>query len=640
MSSLKKMFGAGNPSKSPEPTEERPAPLAKLSHPKDPAQDPNMIRVFDAYGRELFISKEEWRKNVLPGSIQSNWNKPDELYNIIVGSLNDGFRSDVIDATRHLYQIDTDPMRSACLWGIVLMEEQHLDEAEKIFRSYTAMHGEQGVILTNLAKVCAARHENAKSLEILWHALELDPNQDNGLGWYEVIHREKEGVEAGLAALRRVAALPHSWRARLWLARAALEGRNPDEAMKFYREALGMVDSPAPTDLLTQISGDLGNNGRLPQILELVEPLFQVESHGLQVGNNLLKANLDLGRIDAAKGLLDRLFAQKRPDWQQNLAFWDTEIAKLQTEVCAAGALPEFQITMITIDGPLWLRKSNGGTLGWDKPVDAVRIAFLGSSVASAPNGNEAPQLQMSDTPGRLSRMLPIFLAEQSHLLSSAVGRLLQPWIVTAPGGFVLSGVAWADDTACHSARQGDEPADYLVVTHLETVGLPWVAKLRLLRTIDGVLFAEHAVALDPEQPATAFASLSDYLREHYAQLQVATVSPPSWYQLPPAQSLVFYLLRLEQALAVLIAALEHIKSGFLSGEREILNGNIQLCLECPSIANIRLLLAQTLSQMNRFHPGVVEEFRGKVTLLQSEKPLLGDAGTLVEQLFAEVFPT
>jgi len=61
---------------------------------------------------------------------------------------------------------------------------------------------------------------------------------------------------------------------------------------------------------------------------------------------------------------------------------------------------------------------------------------------------------------------------------------------------------------------------------------------------------------------------------------------------------------------------------------------------ECPSIANIRLRFAQTLSQMKTFHPGVVEEFRGKVTLLQSEKPLLGDAGALVEQLLAEVFPT
>jgi hypothetical protein len=112
MSFFKKLFGKGD---RPEPV--RPAkPIgANLPPPKDPAEDPNLIRVYDAYGRELFISKEEWRKNVLPGSIQSNWNKPDELYNIIVGSLNDGFRTDVLAAAEQLFKIDPHPARGACV---------------------------------------------------------------------------------------------------------------------------------------------------------------------------------------------------------------------------------------------------------------------------------------------------------------------------------------------------------------------------------------------------------------------------------------------------------------------------------------------------------------------------------------------
>ena len=72
---LKKLFGGRTAPKEPEVRQPTPA---KLPPPKDPAQDPNMIRVYDAYGRELFITKEEWRKNILPGSIQSNWNKPDD----------------------------------------------------------------------------------------------------------------------------------------------------------------------------------------------------------------------------------------------------------------------------------------------------------------------------------------------------------------------------------------------------------------------------------------------------------------------------------------------------------------------------------------------------------------------------------
>jgi hypothetical protein len=101
----------------------------------DPRNDPNLIRVFDKYGREMHITKEQWRTNVLPGALQSNWSDPDRLYGIIVQSLNDGFRSDVINAAERLFEIDTQYVRAACIWGIVLMEEGRLDEAENVFKA-------------------------------------------------------------------------------------------------------------------------------------------------------------------------------------------------------------------------------------------------------------------------------------------------------------------------------------------------------------------------------------------------------------------------------------------------------------------------------------------------------------------------
>lgn len=45
----------------------------------DPANDPNLIRVFDKYGQELFISKDQWRTSVLPGTLKSQWDNPDQL---------------------------------------------------------------------------------------------------------------------------------------------------------------------------------------------------------------------------------------------------------------------------------------------------------------------------------------------------------------------------------------------------------------------------------------------------------------------------------------------------------------------------------------------------------------------------------
>ena len=260
-----------------------------------------MIRVFDEYGREMFISKQQWRENVLPESLKKVWNQPDELYSIILSALNDGFRPDVIDAAKHLYKIDPNRARGTCVWGIVLTEEDRVDEAREIFSDYIAKHGEDGIVLTNLAKAYAKQNEKTKAEEILWHALELDPNQDNGLGWCAAIHRERGREAAGHDALLRVSGLPGSWRAQLWLARAALKERQLDRALDFYRECLSKVGKPVPADALMQISGDLGNAGHLPELLDIAEPLFDPAFHGLKVGNNLIKAHFDLGQFQGAR---------------------------------------------------------------------------------------------------------------------------------------------------------------------------------------------------------------------------------------------------------------------------------------------------------------------------------------------------
>jgi len=62
----------------------------------------------------------------------------------IVAALTDGFGSGVIKATEHLYRIDANHTRAACLWGIVLMQEDRLDEAEGVFRDCISKYGEDG----------------------------------------------------------------------------------------------------------------------------------------------------------------------------------------------------------------------------------------------------------------------------------------------------------------------------------------------------------------------------------------------------------------------------------------------------------------------------------------------------------------
>lgn len=635
MSFLGKLFGKKPASATPTVTAGASVSRADSA---DPAKDPNMIRVFDAYGRAMFITKQVWRDSVLVDHIKKVWDKPDDLYGIIVQSLRDGFGAYMIKPAEHLAAIDPVAERGAIILAIIYREQKRLDDSENVLRRYLAKHGESGVALNNLAKVHSDRGDEKLSQETLWRALQLDPNQDNGFGWYAAIHREKDGDAGALAAFRRIAALPGSWRAQLWLARDALQRRQLDEAMALYAEAFARAARPVPTDMLQQVSGDLGNNGHLPEILRLTEPVFQIEVHGLAVGNNLIKANLDLGRIDAARALLDQHYAQNRPDWKESLAFWNTEIAKTHITATPAEPTEKLSVAMLTIDGPIWLpEKSAAHELFPARTGDPERIAFLGCSAETPGMANMGgkPAHQLSDAPGRLSRAIPLFLAEHVQFGAHTAVRTMIPWIQT--GGFVLSGPPWKDADAAQCARQGEPACDYVVVTHINATAEPWQVTLRFIRTIDAQCLATAAASFRHEQPQTGLPALAQELLQLVAQhADVVRAPAPTPYSTPTNDQFPYYLLRLEQLLAVRCSTMDGVPAGFLSGEREIIDGNLQLCLQHPRNVIVRILLVQTVASMKRTRPAVVAEFREKLQLLHRDHTLAEPAQAIVQCMLAD----
>jgi tetratricopeptide (TPR) repeat protein len=632
MSFFKKLFG---PKPAPSTT---PPPLPVSPH-ADPAKDPNMIRVHDAYGREMFITKDQWRDNVLRGNLADNRDHPDNLADIIVQSLSDGFAAYVLPYAAHLATIDPQPERGHVLHAVTLLSLKRYAEAETVLLAFMQSHGESGVALTNLAKTYSGRGDDARSLATLWRALELDPNQDNGLGWYEVIHREKDGPAAGLSALRRIAALPGAWRARLWLARERLEQRDLPAALALYHEALAQVASPVPADFLQQMSGDLGKHAHLPELLQLTEPRYDVAVHGIAAGNNLIKANLDLGRINAARVHLDRLYAQNRPDWKQTLSFWDTEIAKVRVAIADNPAPDKVEVTLLSLPGPVWLPPASPAVeLFPAKPTDAPVVAFIGGS-AEMPASAEANRIQLADGPGRLSRALPLYLSEQVEFGTEAVTRTLVAWMAKPSAGFVLGGDAWTDAEASANARRvgpDQKPADHIVVTNLRCTAEPWHIELRLVRTIDAKCLAEATATCTAINPAQALPSLTRDLLKALATHADLVVSFPQVSAFSPQASSI-YLLRLEQLLAVRTAAMDPTRPT-LSGERDILDGHLQLCLDHPDSISIRLMFAHTLRGMKKARPDILPEFRARVDLLQKEKPLPEPARSIVNRILTESF--
>jgi tetratricopeptide (TPR) repeat protein len=610
----------------------------KKTEPTPPAEqgDASMIRVYDSYGREMLVSKENWQKSILPAAIKDNWNNPDKLYGVVAGSLEDGLFAEVLDAARHLCEIDRMSVRATLVYGIVLMKTGQLDEAERVLRTYNETQGEDGYIMTNLAKVHAERGDMSEAERVLWRALEIDPNQDNGLQWYLAIQRERGGEIAERAALQRAASLPQAWLPQIWLARSSLQKHNLRGAMEQYRICLDRVARPVPTNVLKQMSGDLGNAGHLLELLELVEPQFIAPLHGLEVGNNLIKAHVDLGQLKAAHQILDQLYALRRPDYTRTLSYWDAEIAKARVARSSIDRATPLNAAILVVEGPVWLpMASPAAELFPTKTQDSVGIAFLGFS---AELERDSPRIehQLATAPGRMSRALPLFLAEQIHFHTRARVHTLVPFIVEPKGGFVLSGVRWRDEYAVKHSNAAQIKSDYVVISHVRAQSELWTIELRLIRCDDGKSIGDLSASTQPDHEGASVLKLARELLTLFTQ-QTGLEAPmaPGNYRVPGLESFSDYLLRLEQLLAVRCE--ESQKPGFLNGEREIIDGDLRLCLAWPDNLVTRVLLAQTLRSMKRTRPEVVSEFRDKILTLQREKPLAEPAQTILQGWIEEV---
>lgn len=406
---FKRILSALSGKKSQASTDNAPADTASPE-----AHDGELITAYDSYGREIKITRAEWREKVFLPNLKQHWGDADELYNLIVSGLNDGFATDLMPAAERLVEIDANPERSHVVNGIVLMHNAQLDAAEATLRAGMAKVGVSGIILTNLAKVFAERGDQSVAEATLWQAVEADPNQENGVMWWLSIQQERGGEAAYLAALHTVAALPGSWRAQLWMARHYLQQQNVEQARVLYEEvsAGGQFDRSA----LQMISGDLGNNGHIPLIVELVGPAYDEHKHDSTAGLNLLRAYQELGRVDEGEALLTRLYALGFAPIKSHLdqfahAFEDV---RRQEDKGIPIDPASVAINTVALTKPVWhygLR--NADWLFAQKPEGAPEIGFF--ALSKIMEKAEPAESQREDDIGRYTRAIPLYMAESVH---------------------------------------------------------------------------------------------------------------------------------------------------------------------------------------------------------------------------------
>lgn len=316
---------------------------------------------------------------------------------------------------------------------------------------------------------------------------------------------------------------------RLAAARDRLDARDLPAALAIYEEVLASAGARA--DVLVTLSGELGAHGYARELIELVAPRYDAQKHGPAAGLNLLQAYLATRDLESAQHLLDLLFALQRPDLEERLLGFSNVIADLmaalnaETETASVG---EKKINMVTISKPMWFYGLEAAAphLLPAKEGRLRRVAFAQCSLPGLENALERGA-QPEDSLGRLSRGLPLWLAEMFHFSGgydpvAALG-------VTSDKHYMLFPVEWLAENVrqIHETTAGG--LDYAVTGALRNRNDDFELHLRIWE----VKKSRELKSLQVRwTPATADAVLQ--------QLQEQLRSYMEWTELPTGHGLAY----------------------------------------------------------------------------------------------------
>lgn len=583
-------------------------PVNDAPPPSPPSAGKELITVHDAYGRELKITRHEWQEKVLQPNLKVKWNEPDALYSMIVSALNDGFASDLLPTAQRLLEIDPTPERGHTILGIVLMKNGRLDAAEATLKEGIHKVGETGTLLTNLAKVFSERGDQAQADETLWRAVQADPNLENGLLWWAAIQQERGGEAGYLQALRTVSALPGSWRAKLWLARHHLEHKELDAARALYAEVLsgGLYDGGA----LMMISGDLGNNGQIQLILDLVGPAFDEHKHDSMAGLNLLRACHQLGKVAEGEALLNRMYALSFAPIKHHLDDFAKAFQALQQAHDQGSPIDpdKLQVSTVALSQPIWhYGLCNAEWLFAQKPEEAPEVGFF--ALSKIMDGSERAEEQREDELGRLTRAIPLYLAEAAHYWSDYAARCYV--LIVEGGGPVVSGGETDGAGLFDIVPPGMR---YFVTGEVGRSGegdaVQWCISLSLWDCSTRAKQASESGSASQEELGNLVLKLEQRL---LARIGMKRDKPlDDFYLHPNTEVMPVYLAALGQSFMLTLVANERMPKSGLWGERAMLDWPLNMALQWPTVEVPKLMYISSLGKALDYHSDVLPEYKAR----------------------------
>lgn len=333
------------------------------------------------------------------------WTSAEELYRFLAAALERGEGPSLARDAQRLVELEGGTERACVAIAIILQRSGEAARAEGVLRAYLTERGPTAVVLINLAKLQAERGDEAGALALGRRAVQLGPNQDNGLWWWASLARKLGPEPAARAELEAVTRLPGSFRAHLVLASWALERGEEDAAQQRLQQALAAAAFPGePMAWGARRWLQQGRPARAAALLADYSPARD----GLAPGLCLLEAFEALSREDDARSLASKLHALPGGARAPQVLRWAQRLAQEEAAARAVSA-PTVGLALFA---PLWAAPLEGA-LAWLSPppkagARSVAITTFCTSDGRAPSPGPVEPSDDDD----VARGLPLALAE------------------------------------------------------------------------------------------------------------------------------------------------------------------------------------------------------------------------------------
>ncbi len=426
-----------DPNKAPAPTKATPVPTP-VAPAAGATTGPASVTLIDGFGRPLQVPREQWRKEVLPQVVQAYQHAPDKLAGALMQYVREGLAVDLLPSALRLAALDPEPERGLGVLAAIQRECGDFDAALATLAELQQKRPASPVARIGVAAVRDKQGDRTAATALLWAALQMDANQPDAVVGWLAWERERRTDAEYDRVLAEACALPGSWRAQLWRARFLLERNQADAAIADYRAVAARVGDDS--DALWMMVTDLGRANRNELVAELVLPRYRIERHHPGIGIGLLQHFLATRQPERGMELLHELRVRFQRALDGQLGRFDAEFTRMAAPPMPA-SVGQPKAALYRMDRPLWYAALGEPAFLLPKASEGVATLLAGLAV-QVPAA--AAQVTREDEMGRLSRSVPLFLAEQLWLAGRVPAAIALP--VADIGGWIVSGVPWAED--------------------------------------------------------------------------------------------------------------------------------------------------------------------------------------------------